>query len=245
MTVTRVEFHNQRGQRLVGELHGTPNRVAAICCHGMLAYRGSTKHLMLAEMLAERGLATLRFDFAGRGESDGNLFDLSYSNNMEDLFAAIEFLAAGGVERLGLFGSSMGGAVALLAAAREERVVAVATLAAVARPELMAERHHVDVEQWRARGYLDTDEGRVGIGLYDDALSHDVCAAVAVLWAPILVLHGDCDTVVPPSDGHDIATAARNASLEMVLGADHTFSNPIHLRPAMRQVADFLTAELL
>ena len=234
----RIEFENCRGQRLVGELHGTPDARAVICCHGMLSWRGGTKHVFLAELLAERGIAALRFDFAGRGDSDGSLFDLSYSNNMEDLYGAVEALAGRGVERLGLFGSSMGGAVALLAAAREERVVAIATLAAVAHPELVAERH--DADAFRERGYIETAEGRIGRGFYDDALSHDVCAAVRVLRAPLLVLHGDRDEVVPPSDAHDIAICARHASLEMVLGADHSFSDPVHMRPAMRQVADFL-----
>jgi len=244
MTLERVEFENRRGQRLVGEVHGATGRVAVICCHGMLSYRGGAKHVFLAEALAERGMAALRFDFAGRGDSEGSLFDLSYSNNMEDLYAAIEFLASRGVERFGLFGSSMGGAVALLAAAREERVVAVATLAAVAHPDLVAERHQQDVSTWREQGYIDTEEGRVGRGFYDDAITHDVCSAVRVLRAPVLILHGDCDEVVPPSDAHDIAVCVRNASLEMVLGADHRFSNPVHMRPAMHQVADFLVREL-
>jgi hypothetical protein len=50
--------------------------------------------------------------------------------------------------------------------------------------------------------------------------------------------------VIPSADAHDIASVARNASLELVAGADHRFSRPEHLRPAMRQVADFLTRSL-
>ncbi len=50
---------------------------------------------------------------------------MSYSNEIEDLDAAINWLSKKGVQRVGLFGSSMGGAVALLTAARDERVVAV------------------------------------------------------------------------------------------------------------------------
>ena len=243
MSVTPIELENCRGQTLYAELHGEVGPVAVICCHGMLSWRGGAKHVLLAELLAGRGIPALRFDFAGRGRSDGRLFDISYSNEMEDLYAVIDGLSARGVERFGLFGSSMGGAVALLVAAREERAVAIATLAAVAHPQLVAERH--DVEGWRERGYIETAEGRVGRGFYDDALTHEVCAAVRVLRAPVLVLHGDRDEVVPPSDAHDIATCARNASLEMVLGADHSFSNPVHMRPAMRRVADFFEHALL
>ena len=54
-----------------------------ICCHGMLATKDGLKHQELADSLAERGLTTLRFDFAGRGESDGDVFDLTYTTRLK------------------------------------------------------------------------------------------------------------------------------------------------------------------
>ncbi|MBI3179808.1 MAG: alpha/beta fold hydrolase [Deltaproteobacteria bacterium] len=244
MTLEPIRFANNRGQRLAGVLHGAPNGRAVVTCHGMLSDKESHKHRMLCDILAKSGLACMRFDFAGRGESDGRLFDLSYSHQVEDLQAAISMLASRGVERFGLFGSSMGGAVALLAAARDERIVAVATLAAVGHPAAIAERHPREADAWQRIGHIDTEAGHIGRGLLDDALQHDVLAAVGVLRAPVLVLHGEGDDVVPVSDGHDIAASARQACLEIVPGADHRFSNPVHLRPAMQRVAAFLRENL-
>lgn len=240
----RLQLQNRRGQKLAALLHGEPNGAVVISCHGMLSSKGGTKHQLLAELLAERGVSTLRFDFAGRGESDGDLFDLSYSNEMEDLSDVIEQLAARGVQRFGVFGSSMGGAVALMTAAREERIVALATLAAVAHPEAIEERYFREVASWRERGWFLTAEGRIGAGFIEDAAHHNLIASVRVLRAPLLVLHGDRDEVVPCSDAHDIATAARTVSLEIVMGADHGFTDPVHLRPAMDRVASFLAGSL-
>jgi pimeloyl-ACP methyl ester carboxylesterase len=244
MTSERVTFTNCRGERLVGVVQGTLGRTAVLCCHGMLSNKDGTKHQLLARLMEERGVATLRFDGAGRGESEGRLYDLSFSQGREDVEAAVEFLAERGVERLGVFGSSMGGALALLCAGRDERVVALATLAAVAHPGELAARHPEQVSAWQTQGFVDTELGRIGRGFYDDAGLHDVIAAVRVLRAPLLVLHGDQDTVVPLSDAHDIASAARNVSLEVVYGADHRFSDPVHLRPAMNAVAEFLVAHM-
>jgi pimeloyl-ACP methyl ester carboxylesterase len=228
----------------VALLDGDLDGAVVISCHGMLSSKNGTKHELLAGLLAERGISTLRFDFAGRGESDGALFDLSYSNEMEDLSDVIDQLAARQVNRFGLFGSSMGGAVALMTAARDERVVALATLAAVAHPESVEDRYAAEVASWRERGWFETGEGRIGAGFIEDAAQHNLIASVRVLRAPILVLHGDNDEVVPCSDAHDIAAAARNVSLEIVMGADHRFSDPVHLRPAMARVADFLAGHL-
>ena len=244
--MNRVEFANRRGQKLVGMLHASvpEAQAAVISCHGMLSNKDGEKHRWLANELAQRGIPCLRFDFAGLGESEGRLFDISYSNEMEDLEAAIDWLSKRGVARFGLFGSSMGGAVALLAAARDERVVAVATLAAVGHPDAIAKRYPREVEAWERLGYADVMGRRIGRTLLDDALEHDVISAVGVLRAPVLILHGDDDAVVSSSDALDIASAAREVTLDIVMGADHRFSNPVHLRPAMRKVADFLAAQL-
>lgn len=240
----RIWVDNGRGQRLAGALTGPVGASLAICCHGMLSSKDGDKHRLLVQLLQQRGVSAFRFDFAGLGESDGRLFDMTYSGEMHDLLAVIEHFAAAGVQRFGVFGSSMGGAVALLAAAREERVVALATLAAVAHPEALHERHLDAVMAWNRDGYVDTEIGRIGRQFMDDALEHDVLAAVRVLRAPLLVYHGEEDDVVPCSDGHDIAANARNAQLELVPGAGHRFADPVYQRPAMTHIADFLAAAI-
>ncbi|MEO0811991.1 MAG: alpha/beta hydrolase [Myxococcota bacterium] len=245
MSEQSVTITNRRQQRLAGVVHGELGaEYAAILCHGMLSTKDSPKHVALARRLAAAGVATVRFDFAGRGESDGTLFDLSYSNEIEDLDAVVEWLWARGVKRIGIFGSSMGGAVALLTASRDERVVAVATMAAVAHPGAMEERYPTQTQDWRDKGYIDSQEGRIGVGFLDDAQTHDVSSAVSVLLAPILVVHGTEDEIVPTSDAHDIACAARRASLLEVEGADHRFTRREDLEEALSQIESFLTSEL-
>ncbi len=239
-----LRFCNGRGQKLVATLSGTVDKTVVVSCHGMLSNRGGDKHRLLARLLYERGLPCVRLDFSGRGDSEGSLFDLSFGHEVEDLQATLAMLAQEGVTQFGLFGSSMGGAVALLTAARDERVHGIATLAAVGHPELTAERNPHETAAWLTRGYIETLEGRIGRGFFDDALRRDVIATTALLQAPVLVLHGEQDEVIPVADAYDIAAAAKNATLEVVPGADHRFSNPVHLRPAMKRVADFLVHAL-
>jgi pimeloyl-ACP methyl ester carboxylesterase len=240
----RVQFNNRRGQQLVGVLHGEPNGRAVVSCHGMLSGKDGVKHTRLADELGLHGVPLLRFDFAGRGESEGDVFDMSYSNDIEDVDAAIDWLQKQGVTRVGLFGSSMGGAVALLAAARDERIVTIATLAAIGYPAAIADRYPDQARAFEVQGFVDSPVGRIGRGFMDDAVQHDVVSAVSIVRAPILVMHGTDDTVVPQTDALDIATAALNASLDLVDGGDHQFHNEQLLRPAMRRIAEFLVAHL-
>lgn len=225
-------------------LHGELTGRAVIACHGMFSNKDGRKHKALAAALAGFGMPLLRFDFAGVGASQGSIYNLSYTRRMADLDAAIGFLAERGVQCFGLFGSSMGGAVAYLQAARDERVVAVASVAAVGQTGHLADRQPDMVRSIEENGFAESPLGKVGPEFLEDSHAHDVPAAVAILRAPILVIHGELDTVVPPSDAHDIASAARQGSLEMVLGADHAFRQPEHLRPVIAKVARFLADAL-
>lgn len=237
--IEHFHFENCRGELLSGVLEGASSEAAVICCHGMLSSKDGEKVTSLTKRLRERGLWGLRFDFSGRGESEGASFDLTYSRQMQDLDAAVDVLFRRGVKKVVVFGSSMGGAVALLAAARDERIVGVATIAAVAYPGLIEERYPVDIAAWRDRGYIDVEGETIGLSFLEDALAHDVVSAVSVIQAPLLVIHGIEDRTVPVSDADDIAAASCNVRLHLVDGADHRFSNLQHLRPCLDEIVDF------
>ncbi len=80
MVMEEVRFENARGQQLAGVLHAPetwPHGPAVIVCHGMLSSKNSPKHTLFAQELSQRGLLALRFDFAGRGQSDGDMQEIT------------------------------------------------------------------------------------------------------------------------------------------------------------------------
>lgn len=240
-----IYFKNARGQKLAAVVEGpAASEVGVICCHGMLSVKDGPKHSQIVSRLAEQGLRAMRFDFAGRGESEGDIYDLSYSNQIEDLRAAIAWMSEQGVNRLGVFGSSMGGSVALLTAPQETRVSAVATVAAVAYPKLLARRYPDDVANWKERGFIEIEGVQIGAQFIEDARRHDVIGAVVQAGVPLLVVHGLEDRVVPVSDADDIAAAAESVSMCLVEGADHRFSGKRQLKVLVDDVVDFFVEAL-
>ena len=134
----QVDFTADRFN-LRGTLHlpEVPSPPVVIGCHGLLSDRSSPKQIALAEACNALGLAFFRFDHRGCGESAGRLEAVtSLEGRASDLLHAIRLLESrpGLGKRIGLFGSSMGGAVCLRVAG-ERQVAAVVTFAAPVRTE--------------------------------------------------------------------------------------------------------------
>ena len=237
-----IVIKNPRGQRLRGTLHpATDSGPAAVVCHGMLSNRSSAKITALAERLAARGVNTLRFDFAGRGESEGRLEALTVSREVEDLGAAVAWLRARGHDRVGLCGSSLGGTVSLLHAAQDPALRAVATINSPARLQRLHES--IDREAWKRDGAIDLEVGRLGYGFYEDALTHDLKAAAVAAGERLLVIQGSADEVVDPADASLLADAAL-CELLVIDGADHRLTDTDHRERVIATVVDFLVHRL-
>ena len=252
---TRVRIRHE-GSELIG-LYSDPPRgdatrpasqAAVICAHGMLSSKQSDKLRRLAERLWQVGIACLRFDFAGRGESPGDPARILYSGRARELASAAEFVRGAGRTRLGLFGSSMGGAVSMLHAARDRTVRAVVALASVSQPAARASALPADMlAKWRADGFILHDGVCVDASYLDDALATDVLAAareVAARKMPLLVLHGLKDAVVTPEDGVALATEGQGELVTYAEG-DHRFSRASDLDDALSRALALFSRALL
>jgi len=203
-------------------------RPALVLCHGFPAgARGALTSAQtypdLADHLAaETGWTVVAFNFRGTGESEGNF---SLGGWVDDLRAvvdhAVDMPRAGGVW---VAGSSAGGAVALCAAADDDRIGGVATLAAP--PEF---------DGWAgdARAFL-AHCRLVGV-IRDAAFPADVeewaaefkqmqplTSIAGIPPRPLLLMHGSEDPTVPVSDARALADAANGqVDLRVIAGAGH------------------------
>jgi pimeloyl-ACP methyl ester carboxylesterase len=120
------------GPPLRASLWGAPaGAPGVVVVPGFGSRRGN--HADFAAAAAGAGMAALTLDVRGHGESGGRLD----GGALDDVLAAVAHLAARGHAPLGVRGSSMGGFLALHAAAREPRVRAVVAICP-ARPDGLA-----------------------------------------------------------------------------------------------------------
>lgn len=114
-----------RGLTLRGMLHvpdQRPGKVPfVILFHGFCDDRNEINfvHTELSRRLCERGIASVRFDFAGSGDSDGRFEDMTVSSEVEDGLAILDYVKSLDFvdqSRIAIHGLSMGGCVASMVA---------------------------------------------------------------------------------------------------------------------------------
>lgn len=216
-------------------------RGAVLVCHGFKGFAHWGFFPYLAEQLAESGLRALTWDFSGSGiGADRESFtemdafrDATIGGDLADVAAVQEEAVRRGWlgERWGLFGHSRGGGVAVLHAAREARINALVTWAAIASIDRWTDEERA---AWRARGWQEVVNSRTGqvmrLGLAPlDEIERagdrelDITAAAARVGAPWLVMHGTVDETVAFADAERLAAAAPAvATLARITGAGHT-----------------------
>lgn len=149
-----VAFTHQ-GMNMVGDLYVPKTNKKMPVVIFLNGFAGDRKELLVTDsteyiwervsrILAEQGFAALRVDFRGSGDSDGDFTMASFTTQIEDCIAMLEFISTKLRKRvdwknIGLIGFSQGGLVAACTAARDDRVDSLCLWSPVSHPPMVYE----------------------------------------------------------------------------------------------------------
>lgn len=167
MREVEVSFCNTRGVKLVGTLALTdaPGPVV-LCCQGL---SGNRKVVFpdIAAHFASRGISSLRFDYSGYGDSEGERGWIDPRARVDDALSALAFL----IDReglkshgIGVYGHSYGGAVAIHVAARDQRVGAAVSISGPGDGVAMLRAYRPAWEWIALRNGLDQERAAIAGG---------------------------------------------------------------------------------
>jgi pimeloyl-ACP methyl ester carboxylesterase len=137
-------------------------RPAFLVLHGFGGNKGGHGQIAIAEQLAKWGYITMRFDFRGCGESEGEHGRILCLDQVADTSNALTYMASRpevDPQRVALVGSSFGAAVAIYTGGADQRVAAVISSGGWGDGERKFRRQHATAEAW-ARFTKMLEEGR-------------------------------------------------------------------------------------
>lgn len=227
MGTERIEFARDAGHRLAGRLETPdgPARATALFAHCFTCGKDVRAAARITRRLAAAGIATLRFDFTGLGDSDGAFEDTGFDGDVADLVAAGRHLGGLGMAPGLVIGHSLGGAAAISAGSN----LGVRGVVTINAPSDVSHiLHHLGDGAARAEA-----EGRaevvlagrpftVGRQFIEQARGAMLIERVKALRAALLVLHAPTDQTVGIDNARILFEAARHPKSFVALDrADH------------------------
>jgi pimeloyl-ACP methyl ester carboxylesterase len=242
---------NYRVSAILTAPDGGADRIA-VMCHGFLSGKNSSTNKALTRMLTERGIATFRFDFFGHGDSDGPFEAITTTLAIQQTEAALDLVTARGYGRIGLVGSSFGGLVAILTAARRSDIACLALKCPVVdfAEELRLTLGPDELSRWQTTGTIPNvmggqDRVRLQYDFYEDSLRQIAYGPAEHITVPTLIVQGEQDECVPLHQSRCLHEALRGPKkLILLVDADHQFTRAEDFHHMTTAISDWLVTHL-
>ncbi len=224
---------NPNGQKLSAQLdspdEGQPGAYA-LFAHCFPCNKNYKAIRNISHTLTQAGIAVLRFDFTGLGESKGDFADTNFSSNVADLVAVADFLKTEFDAPQLLIGHSLGGAAVLQAAAQIPSTQAVVTINAPCEPSYVTRHMGSAPEMIKIKGEAEVIlAGRpfkIKKQFLDDLEQTRMQDTIRNLGKPLLIFHSLNDKIVGIDNASHIFQAARHPRSFIALDqADHLLSH--------------------
>jgi uncharacterized OsmC-like protein/alpha/beta superfamily hydrolase len=202
MKSEHLRFPGAQGQELAARLDSpvTTPSAYALFAHCFTCSKDIKAAGWISRALVERGVAVLRFDFTGLGESGGDFAGTDFSSNLDDLVAAADFLRREREAPRLLVGHSLGGCAVLAAAERIPEALAIATLGAPSDTEHLRQTIVRLAPDLEARGEAEVNLGgrpfRIRKQLLDDLEEDHLRGVLKRLHKALLIFHSPVDNIV-------------------------------------------------
>lgn len=250
-TSTPTNFRTFDGLRLHGTLvrPDGPARAAVVLVHGGGVTRDEGGFFTrIAAGLGEHGVASLRFDLRGHGESEGRQEDLTLASILNDIDAAIEHVRTKtSTEVVHVLAASFAGGIAsYFAVEHPERVASLVLV----NPLLNYKKRFVDDKPYWHDGRIDEEAGhelaaqgflfhnpsfKLGRALLNEVFYLRPHEAISRLTVPALFVHGTADTFISvESSRAAVQQLTGEVELLEIEGAQHgiaVFDDPQYLDP--------------
>ncbi len=247
-----IKFPNKKLD-IMGTLHipeGKQNFPGVVLLHGFTANKIEPHRLFwkISKQLEENGVASLRFDYRGCGESEGNSQDFTIKDYMADAKKAVKkLLKTKGLDKnnIALIGISTGGIVAAYVANQLSDIIKkVVLLSAVAKPaetffSKPKKENPTFLDQYK-NGMVDLKGNLYSKKFFDIAKRLKPVDKIKEFNGQILLIHSDKDESVSMEHMNEYANAKPNAQKVVINNADHTFNNSEKEKEVINKIVNFL-----
>ncbi len=229
----KISFEGHGGNRLSGLLNKKDNNCILISLHGFGANKNYRVIKRLLSFLGKRKMSSMTFDFSGFGESEGDVSDSSIEQMVDDVNAAIRYAKKEGFKKIMVAGHSLGGMVAIIAAAANKDIHALVLMApAIDLRRAMKKRRDT---YKLAKGDMAVVAKTIVKKTFLKNISRHVYRHSNKLGMPVLIIHGDADKSCDIANSKKLFGMLKSRkNMVVIRNANHHFSRKSHLDKLMQ-----------
>lgn len=235
-----VEINN-RNLILRGMLH-IPDKVEGkmpivIIYHGFCGNKMGPHFMFvkLSRTLEKLGIASIRVDFAGSGESDGKFVDMTFNKEVFDANRILDYVKELNFvdkDRIAILGFSMGGAIAsVIAGERNKEINTLCLWAPAGNMEeiILSDTYIGDkYDEFIKKGTFSVEGLSLGKEFVEDIKTANIFNRASKYNGETLIIHGTKDEIVPiDTSKHYLKIYGENSDLKFIDGANHMFEKNI------------------
>jgi dipeptidyl aminopeptidase/acylaminoacyl peptidase len=255
-----ITFDNA-GERIFGIIH-RPQHLdkvpAVLICHGFAGSKvGKNRiYVKIAQKLAELGILSLRFDFRGSGDSEGDIKDMTIEGEVSDALKALEILKNDkqvDTNRMGIMGNSLGGMIALKVAAESNLFKSISIWSTAFDSKQWHQKWHElgnpKLSQEERKKHMVFDHQPINENFMKQFYYLDLSEALQkIADIPMLLIYGAADTVLLPYHAESFIRSREKGPGEFeslcLPNTDHDYNNYEELSQAVDVVAAFFKRSL-
>ncbi|TDJ07505.1 MAG: OsmC family protein [Deltaproteobacteria bacterium] len=230
METLNLTFKNRNNMELSARLDlptGKP-KTYALFAHCFSCSKNIKAAYHISHSLAHKGIAVLRFDFTGIGDSEGQFEDTNFSSNVDDIVDASNYLVDHYESPKILIGHSLGGTAVIKAAKSLKDLKAIVTIGSPFKPSHVEKIITNSGETDKQMDYsikLGNKTFKIKKQFLDDLKNSDINDDLSSLNKALLVMHSPFDNVVSIDSASDIFLKAKHPKSFISLdNADHLLS---------------------
>lgn len=255
--VESFEIENKVGLKIRGIINkpeGQGKFPCLVYCHGFTGHKLETHAMFvkIARMLEKQNVVSIRFDFTGSGESDGEFRDMSMTTEIEDCEEVLKFcstLSFVDKDNINILGFSMGGAIAVVNSVINLNLIKNTILISPAVnmyglvvSQIKGERLHKLYQDKVVNfdGYLLSEKA------IDDIFNYKIFDYAKEIKQNTLIIHGTCDESVAPLYSEKLQEIiGDNARLVYINGASHCYYEIDEQNQLLNHILDFCKSNIV
>lgn len=225
--IKHIELTNKEGKILRGYLDYPENMNGelVIYFHGFTGNKSEhAKHFVnFSRLISKEGYASLRLDFSGNGESDGEFYDFTMDTLISDAKLIIEYaLTIQGVKKYTLLGFSMGGAVATyMSSIYKDKISKLILWSPATNICELIQKHYqnqVKAEEGKVPGTFEISKK-----MEESTYHYDITENAHLFTNPVLIINGKKDLSVNYMYAVRLSVIFHNTRLHLVNESGHGY----------------------